>query len=493
MSNADLKMILIAGASGYVGGRLLGELEKRGRQVRCLVRRPEVLKGRVSNRTEIYKGDVLDVDSMDRAMKSIHTAYYLVHSLGAEDNFEAIEEKGARCFAASAKRNGVKRVVYLGGLCDSSKSELSPHLRSRNRVGDILRESGVPTTEFRASVIIGSGSLSFELIRALVNRLPVMITPRWVSVKAQPIGITDVIEYLVAALLLPEGTHRTYEIGGGDTMSYGDLIKEYARIRGLKRLLIKVPILTPRLSSLWLGLVTPLYSRIGRRLIESMTVPSVVVDRAALTDFTITPLSAAQAINQALRNEDLVYAETHWADALSNISAEGSWTGTVFGHRIVDCRSIHVDTTPEQAFTPIQRIGGHTGWYYGNWLWKIRGVVDRLLGGVGMHRGRRDDVDLRVGDVVDCWRVESIEFPYHLTLAAEMKLPGRAWLKYDVQQENGGALVTQTAVFDPVGLLGLLYWYLLCVVHHFFFCGMLRKIGLAAEAGAETCVTSREH
>lgn len=337
----------------------------------------------------------------------------------------------------------------------------------------------MPTIEFRASVIIGSGSLSFELIRALVGRLPLMITPRWVHVKAQPIAVNDVLAYLVAALDADTAGNPIYEIGGKEQLSYGELMKVYAEMRGLRRLIIPVPVLTPRLSSLWLGLVTPVYARIGRKLIDSMTSPSIVRSPAALEQFTLRPVGIRDAIDQALHNEDQEFAETHWADALSSVGKPRNWGGIAFGPRIVDSRSIAVDAPPEQAFAPIARIGGRTGWYYGNALWALRGLLDRAVGGVGMHRGRRDPKSLRVGDVLDCWRVEACEAPCRLLLAAEMKLPGRAWLQFEVQPRERGSVITQSAIYDPVGLGGLIYWYSLYIAHQFVFAGMLRNIAKA--------------
>jgi uncharacterized protein YbjT (DUF2867 family) len=472
------RKILVTGATGYVGGRLVKLLELRGEQLRCLARRPEVLRKRVADSTEVVYGDVSLPETLDAAFTGVDCAYYLIHSLGSSGDFEVEEERSARHFVDAAFRAGVKRIIYLGGLCDESAPP-SSHMRSRLRVGQVLRSCGVETVEFRASIIIGSGSLSFELIRALVQRLPVMLTPRWVSILAQPIAIGDVIAYLMAALDLEPGESRVYEIGGAERMSYVDLMREYASLAGLRRVIIRVPVLTPWLSSLWLSLVTPIFAQIGRKLIESITTPSVVQNDRALRDFPVRPVGVRAAIDQALHNEDRQFAETHWTDALSSVE-KPAWGGVSFGNRIVDSRVLRADLTPEAAFWPIQRIGGATGWYYGNALWQLRGLLDRMAGGVGMHRGRRDPESLRVGDVVDCWRVELFDPPRRLVLAAEMKLPGRAWLQFDVEPQENGVLVRQTAQYDPVGLLGLAYWYALYPVHQFVFAGMLRGIVLAA-------------
>jgi uncharacterized protein YbjT (DUF2867 family) len=301
-------MILLTGATGYIGGRLLRLLEKEELPVRCLARRPELLDGRVGPKTELVAGDVLDSDSLQRAMEGVHAAYYLVHSMRAARDFEIVDRRAATLFGTCAKRQGVQRIVYLGGLGDNDGS-LSPHLRSRQEVGEILRQSGVCIVEFRASIVIGSGSLSFEMLRALVERLPVMITPKWVSIRSQPIAVGDVLEYLRAGLHVPADESIIYEIGGPDQVSYGDLMREYARQRGIRRLMIPVPVLTPRLSSLWLGLVTPLYVHVGRKLIESIRHPTIVRDDAALQAFTLRPVGVKEAISRALRSEDSHYSK----------------------------------------------------------------------------------------------------------------------------------------------------------------------------------------
>jgi len=489
MAPNDERRILIAGASGYVGGRLLRCLEERSRKVRCLARRPEALDKRVGPDTEVVQADLMDPESLQHVFEGVDAAYYLVHSLESRGDFEAREERTARNFADACRRAGVRRIIYLGGLCDP-EGPLSPHMRSRLLVGEILRSSGVETVEFRASIILGSGSLSFELIRALVQRLPVMITPRWVSVKAQPIAVSDVLAYLVAALELPPGGNRTYEIGGAERLSYLDLMKEYGRVAGLRRLYIPVPALTPWLSSLWLGLVTPLFASIGRRLIESITTPSIVKDNAALHDFDIRPVGVRDALVQALHNEEQQFVETHWTDALSTVKKR-PWAGVKFGNRIIDHRECHVGASADIAFGVLQRIGGKTGWYYGNWLWRLRGFLDRMVGGVGMGRGRRDPETLRVGDALDCWRVEVVDAPRRLVLAAEMRLPGRAWLQFEVIPDKTGCTIAQTALYDPYGLSGLLYWYALFPVHFFIFSGMLNAI--ASRAALIAAASSEQH
>jgi uncharacterized protein YbjT (DUF2867 family) len=474
-------MILLTGSTGYVGGRLLHRLEAEGRAVRCLVRRPDQLRGSVAPTTEVVGGDVTDRRSLEQALAGVTSAFYLVHSMGAREDFETRDRLAAETFASAAAAAGVRRIVYLGGLGDA-RADLSAHLRSRHEVGRILASAGVPTVELRASIVIGSGSLSFELIRALVERLPAMITPRWVEVLAQPIAIEDVLAYLLASLEIPLQASRVYEIGGPDRVSYGELMREYARQRGLLRFAIPVPVLTPRLSSLWLRLVTPLYAEVGRKLIDSIRHPTVVQDDSALRDFPIRPLGVHDAIARALANEDQALVETRWSDALSAAAQPPAFGGRRFGNRLIDSRSVHVSVPVERAFAPIRRIGGETGWYFGTWLWRLRGLLDLLFGGVGLRRGRRDPDQLRVGDALDFWRVAALEPNRRLQLAAEMKLPGRAWLEFEVEPELGGARIRQTAVFDPVGLAGIAYWYGVFPLHALVFRGMLRGIARAAEA-----------
>jgi uncharacterized protein YbjT (DUF2867 family) len=475
------RRILLTGATGYVGGRLLAELERRGEALRCFVRRPEALRGVAAAATEIVGGDALDGPTLGRALSGIHTAYYLIHSMGGE-NFAARDREAARSFGAAARDAGVQRIIYLGGLGDSGGG-LSEHLKSRQETGEMLRQSGVPVVELRASIVLGSGSLSFEMIRALVERLPVMICPRWVSVEAQPIAIEDVIAYLAAALDLPRGAERVCEIGGPDRVTYGDLMREYARQRGLKRLLIPVPLLTPRLSSLWLGLVTPLYARVGRKLVDSLRNPTVIRDPAARAAFDVEPRGVREAIARALVNEDASFARTRWSDALSSSGLKERYGGDRVGTRFVDSRRSVVPVQPAAAFAPIRRIGGHTGWYYANFLWRLRGFLDLLAGGIGVRRGRHHPTELEKGDALDFWRVEAIEPDRLLRLRAEMKVPGRAWLQFETTPAPGGTEIRQTAIFDAVGLSGLAYWYALYPLHRLLFAGLLR--GVAARARAE--------
>lgn len=476
--------VLLTGASGYVGGRLLSALLAGGYKVRCMARRPETFERRAKDRFEIVAGDVLKPESLVEALRGIETAFYLVHSMGSKGEFAERDRQGALNFGSTAREAGVKRIIYLGGL--GSDQNLSPHLASRHEVGRVLSESGVQTIELRASIIIGSGSLSFEMIRALVKRLPIMTTPRWVRSLTQPIAIEDVVAYCLASIELQSEESVIYEIGGPEQVSYSDLMREFAKQRGLKRLIVPVPFLSPGLSGLWLGLITPLYARIGRKLIDSVKHDTVVRDTRSQKDFDVQPRSHREAIQRALANEDHEYAQTRWSDAVSSGGDEPKWGGVKFGERLIDSRKTHVPVDVSQAFAPIQKLGGKTGWYYGNWLWKLRGLLDLMVGGVGMRRGRRHPTRLRVGDSLDFWRVEAIEPGKLLRLQAEMKLPGRAWLQFEVEPDETGraSTITQTAIFDPVGLLGPMYWYALWPLHQFVFSGMIRGIAKATQRDA---------
>jgi uncharacterized protein YbjT (DUF2867 family) len=474
------RRILLTGATGYVGGRLLRVLEERGHAVRCLVRRPEHLLPRVGPGTEVVGGDLLDAASLAPALEGVGAAYYLVHSL-AGGEFERRDREAATNFAAAARKAGLERVVYLGGLADETQP-LSPHLRSRLEVGEILRRSGVPVVELRASIVLGSGSVSFEMVRALVERLPVMVTPRWVDTPAQPIAVQDLLDYLVRALEIDAAGSPIFEIGGADRTSYAGLMREYARQRGLRRWMIPVPVLTPYLSSLWLGLVTPLFARVGRHLIESIRAPTVVRDPRAAAVFGIAPRSVSEAIAEALRNEDRELAETRWSDAISSAGLEPrAYGGFRLGGRLVDSRTVTVAVPPKAAFEAVRRIGGETGWYAYDALWWLRGALDLLAGGVGLRRGRRHPDILAPGDALDWWRVEAVEPDRRLRLAAELKLPGRAWLEFEVEPApGGGTTIRQTASFDPAGLAGLAYWYGIYPLHVLVFRGMLAGLARAA-------------
>jgi len=478
----DRRRILVTGATGYVGGRLLDALLERPGEIRCFARRPEAIAPRPG--LEVVAGDALDPEAVQRALEGVDVAYYLIHSMGSAGGFEQLDRHAAATFAAAAQKSGVRRIVYLGGLGDGP--ELSSHLASRQEAGRLLASTGVETIEFRASIVIGSGSLSFELVRSLTERLPVMITPRWVETRAQPIAIEDLIDYLVAASDLESRGSEIFEIGGADVATYGKLMREYARQRGLRRVLVRVPVLTPRLSSLWLELVTPLNARIGRKLIESLPHETVVRDARALERFSIRPRGYREAIARALVNEDQELAATRWSDAFSvGERAARRPRGETFG-RLVDTRARTVAAPPARAFAPVRRIGGGNGWYYGNALWRLRGFLDLLVGGVGLRRGRRDPETPSVGSALDFWRVEAYEPDRLLRLRAEMRMPGRAWLQFEVVGDEHGSEIRQTALFDPAGLAGLLYWYALLPLHKLVFRGMLE--GIAQDATTRTVI-----
>ena len=466
--------ILVVGASGYIGGRLVPLLLQRGHELTLAGREPSSLSERFPG-TRAVRADLLDPDSLPAAVEGIEVAYYLAHSMAAgEAGFAERDLRAARDFARVAARAGVGRIVYLGGLGDDA-TDLSHHLASRHAVGAELAAHGVPVTEFRAAIVIGSGSASFEMLRQLTERLPLMITPRWVKTRCQPIGIQDVLDYLAGALDRPDVT-GIVEIGGPDVLSYGDMMLTYARLRGLRRLMIPVPVLTPRLSSYWVGLISPVPSGIARPLIEGLRNEVVVRDPGPARAFPVEPLPYRDALQLAIDRTDRHSVETTWFDARSapgrqRLSLEGSREGM-----IVDRHTLEVGAPPDQVFAEIERVGGSNGWPYANILWHVRGLADRIVGGVGMRLGRRDPVHLREGDALDFWRVEELRRPELLRLRAEMKVPGRAWLQYEVVPSGEGSTLVQTAFFEPRGLGGLAYWYLLYPVHVLIFRGTLRSL-----------------
>ncbi|MEI8340140.1 MAG: SDR family oxidoreductase [Verrucomicrobiota bacterium] len=481
----DSKLILVTGATGYVGGRLVPRLLDAGYQVRCLVRDPARLQGRAwLNRVEVAQGDMLQPDSLGAAMRGVHAVYYLVHSLGGGDDFQEQDLTAARNCAEAALANRVARIIYLGGLGDP-KTDLSPHLRSRQQTGEALREAGVPVTEFRAAVIVGSGSLSFEMIRYLTERLPVMICPKWVFTRIQPIAIRNVLDYLVAALECPESTGRILEIGGRDVLTYAGMMTGYATARGLKRRLIAVPVLTPRLSSYWVHLVTPIPANIAQPLIKGLGNEVIVRDDTALSLFPgIKPLDFETSVHLALAGMEKRGVETVWSDALT--SSQGNRTPMTLITRegmIIEQRQLRVAAPAGAVYRSFARLGGARGWLYMDWAWQLRGMMDRLCGGVGMRPGRRDPEELGVGDSLDFWRVEIVEPGRLIRLRAEMRVPGRAWLEFEARPgPDGQTLLLQTAIFEPKGLSGLLYWYALYPVHSLIFSGMIRRIGNSVDA-----------
>jgi uncharacterized protein YbjT (DUF2867 family) len=466
--------ILVIGASGYIGGRLVPLLAARGHELVLMSRDARSIAARFPQATVVV-ADLLDPSTLPPALDRVEVAYYLAHSMGAgERGFAERDLQAARNFAQAARHAGVSRIVYLGGLGDDS-TDLSHHLASRHETGTELAAHGVPVTEFRAAVIIGSGSASFEILRHLTERLPIMITPRWVGTRCQPIGIADVLDYLVGALDHPEVT-GVVEVGGPDVLSYGDMMRTYARIRGLRRLMIPVPVLTPRLSSYWVNLISPVPAGIARPLIEGLRNEVVVRDAGPAQAFGLHPLPYRDAVGQAIDRIDRHDVESTWFDALAEPDRGSLSSVTSREGMIVERRGRVVAAPPDRVFAEVERLGGEAGWPYANVLWTIRGLADRLVGGVGMRLGRRDPDRLRVGDALDFWRVEEVRRPTLLRLRAEMKVPGRAWLQYEVTATEGGSRLVQTAFFEPKGLPGLAYWYALYPVHGLIFRGTVRVL-----------------
>ncbi len=476
-------LVLVSGVTGYIGGRLVPELLASGYRVRVMVRDRNRLQGRAwLNQVEIVQADVLDPASLGMVMPGVRLAYYLVHSMSGSTDFEERDIQAARNFGDAARANGVERIIYLGGLGDPA-TDLSKHLRSRQQTGQALQEAGVPVTEFRAAIVVGSGSISFEMIRYLTERLPAMICPRWVFTRVQPIAIDDVLKYLVAAIETSQSQARVIEIGGSDVITYGDMMLGYAQARGLRRWLISVPILTPRLSSYWVHLVTPIPATIARPLIEGLRNEVIVRDGIAQEIFPqIKPMNYPSAVTLALADLEAHHIETSWSDAL--VTSQGDVRPVILSTQegmIIERRQTIVPTTPATVYKMISRLGGQTGWLYMNWTWRVRGWVDRMIGGVGLRRGRRDPEVVRIGDAIDFWRAEVVEPDKRILLRAEMKLPGRAWLQFETHPHTGEQTrLVQTAFFAPKGLFGLAYWYLLYPVHRLIFAGMIRNLAQRA-------------
>jgi uncharacterized protein YbjT (DUF2867 family) len=480
------KLILVTGATGYIGGRLVPALLQAGYTVRCIVRDARRLEGRPwSNEVEVFEGDALRPETMAPAMQGVWAAYYLIHSLTDTKEYRERDKSVARQFGRVAKEAGVQRIIYLGGLGDP-QAKLSTHLRSRQETGAALAEAGIPLTEFRAAVIVGAGSLSFEMVRYLTERLPVMICPRWVYTRIQPIAIHDVLRYLVRALEVPESAGRVIEIGGADVLTYGDMMKGYASVRGLRRLLLPVPVLTPRLSAHWVHWMTPVHANIVYPLIEGLRNEVIVREDTARALFPqIEPVGYEAAVEQALSNLQSRQVETRWSDSLTSSLGDVKPVELTTDQGLqIERRQSVVDAPPEGVYAVFSRLGGENGWLFADWLWWLRGVVDRLVGGPGFRRGRRDPEDLRVGDAVDFWRVEEVVPGRLLRLRAEMKVPGEAWIQFEAKPlPERRALLEQTAFLAPKGLVGFLYWYGLYPIHGVIFRKMIGKLAQRAKAG----------
>ncbi|HEX6421044.1 MAG TPA: SDR family oxidoreductase [Acidimicrobiales bacterium] len=481
--------VLVTGATGYIGGRLVPELLAAGHRVRCLVRTPGKLRGAAwRDRVEVHEGDVTDPAGLADAMAGMEVAYFLVHSMGGAAAFDEADRRAATTFRDAAAGAGVSRLVYLGGLGRDDDPALSRHLRSRHEVGRLLAEGPVPVTELRAALIIGSGSASFEMLRYLVEVLPVMVTPRWVDTRCQPIAIRDVLRWLAVAADRT-GPPEVLEIGGPDVLTYRRMMQVYAEVAGLpRRLVVPVPLLSPRLSSLWVGLVTPLPGSLARPLVAGL-LNEVVVVHPPPPGLVPPPLGFREAVELAVRRSAELQVATRWSDATlpgrtpaSPLPTDPDWAG---GSLLVDEQVATTGAPPAHVYATVTGVGGNRGWYVTPLLWGLRGVVDKLAGGVGMRRGRRHPDELRVGDALDFWRVEAVEPDRLVRLRAEMRLPGEAWLEWRIEPSDGGSRLEQRALFYPRGLLGRAYWYALLPFHALIFGRLARRLAAAAPGSTE--------
>jgi uncharacterized protein YbjT (DUF2867 family) len=478
--------VLVAGATGYIGRRLVAELSAAGHRVRCLARTPGKLEAEPWRRhVEVTTGDVLDRPSLADAFRDVDAAFYLVHSIGSDPDWRARDRTAAENFRDAAAAAGIEQIIYLGGLGDRSGGELSPHLASRHEVGRVLAGGPVPTTELRAAVVIGSGSASFEMLRHLTEVLPVMTTPRWVETRVQPIAVRDVLAYLAGVIGNQDAYDRVFEIGGTDVITYREMMDLYASVAGLrKRIIVRVPVLTPRLSSLWVGLVTPLPADLARPLVDSLVNEVVVRDNAIDDVVDHQPIGCRESIELALRRVGELDVSTRWTDAelfgrspADPMPNDPDWSGATV---LVDRQVIETTAEPAALYRVISALGGEQGWLVGGWLWTIRGWLDLLVGGVGMRRGRRHPTELRVGDVAGFWRVEALEPAKLVRLRAEMRLPGDAWIEWTIAPEARGATLVQRALFRPRGLLGRVYWYCVAPFHRFIFRPLAHRIAREA-------------
>ena len=483
------KLILVTGATGYVGGRLVPRLLEAGYRVRVLVRDPARLHGRPwLDKVEVVTGDALTEGTLNEALKNVSVAYYLIHGKqGGRDNAER-DLQVARNFAHAAEEMDVERIIYLGELVDPT-SDLSPYLRARHETGYILRYGGVPVTEFRAGMIVGSGSVLFEMIRYLGEREPLLLCPAWFFSQAQPIAIRDVLFYLIDALNTPESIGRLIEIGGPTRLTYAEMLLEYAKERNLKRYLVRLPVNAPRLSAYWVHMVTPLHWRLVAPLIEGLRAKLIVRDETAKKLFPqVKPIDFRTAVHLALGRIHKDNVETSWSDALVTVAGDiKPYKFTVEDGMYIETRQTLLDLKPETVYRSYMGIGGERGWMYMDWAWGMRGWMDKAVGGVGLRRGRRHPDEVRVGESLDFWRVEDVQPNHLLRLRAEMKLPGKAWLEFksehppEMDRQNGKTLFTVTAYFAPHGLFGFLYWYAMWIPHRFIFDGLTNRLASRAK------------
>ncbi len=483
-SMSNNKLILVTGATGYIGGRLVPRLLDAGYQVRCLVRDPARLQGRPwLARIEVAVGDAHDPASLDKALKGVSVAYYLIHGLrGGKVNAER-DLQAARNFTQAAEKQGVKQLIYLGELVDPT-ANLSPYLRSRHETGYILRQNHIPVTEFCAGMIIGAGSSLFEMIRYLAEREPIFICPAWFFSEAQPIAIRDVLEYLVTSLEVPGSTGKLIEIGGPTRLTYAEMLLSYAKVRSLKRVLIRTPFNVPRLSAYWVHMVTPIDWRAVLPLIEGLRASLIVHDDAARDLFPkIKPIDFQFAVSLALGRVMSDAVETSWSDALVNSAGDVKpYKFKVEEGMMLERRSLLLDLAPDPVFRAYTGIGGARGWLYMDWAWALRGWMDKAIGGVGIRRGRRNPDEILSGESLDFWRVETVEKDRLMRLRAEMKIPGKAWLQFEsLPQKDGKTLLTETAYFAPRGFWGFVYWYAMWPFHAFLFDGLIRRLASRAK------------
>ncbi len=476
--------ILVTGATGYIGGRLIPALLQEGASLRALARHPEDLQAENwFEQVETVQGNVLKPESLEPVFEGIETVYYLIHSMESSKDFEEKDRQAAENVALAAKTAGVKQIIYMSGLGDSA-TDLSDHLKSRQETAKHLASTGIPVIELRAAIIVGSGSTSFEMIRYLTERLPVLPMPDWASTKVQPIAIDDVISYLLAVRHEQHKGHKIIEIGGSDVLSYKALMLEYAKARDLKRLSFPLPIFPLSLASYFVNLLTPIPSSVAKPLLEGLKSETIVKHPEAARAFDIAPMTYKEALQKALDRSEEGAVATLWSRSFYEVDPD-----TLRPDEVQDKEGLFIDTqekpiqaNPELVYKAILGLGGDKGWLAYNWLWRLRGQMDRLIGGVGMRRGRRDPEKLRVGDVLDFWRVESLKENEHLQLHAEMKLPGQGWLRFDIEDVgDGSSILNQTAYYEPKGLLGYLYWWAAYPFHFLIFPGMIREIAKRAE------------